>query len=353
MENNKKKECAVFEGERIALPAPRRGGFYIRIRTVALFCIFIVAVVFVCAKNGAFDELLGFFGNVWGAESESETNETEVTEITSNEVSETESVIEESCNESTEILDTETEASEEISVISLDLSEAEKGPAYIVNYTGQKLDAEGIFEMGFGGGRYSYTERPVVMILHTHTSEGYYDFDNNEPLHSITKSVVAVGERIANNLNKNGIPTVHCTVIHDGDDEIDPYESAAKTIKTMLDIYPSIEYVIDIHRLSEYGTGEGTVRTDSGTGSAQVRLTVSSEGVLTRDSLALAMHMRSRLNREGQRICMPVVYTDSEYNSWMSAYYLKIDVGAKGNLAEEAFAAGDLLSEALTKLLKK
>ena len=50
---------------------------------------------------------------------------------------------------------------------------------------------------------------------------------------------------------------------------------------------------------------------------------------------------------------MPVAFTDSEYNSWLSPYYLKLDVGAAGNSCEEALAAGEYFANALVGLLKK
>jgi stage II sporulation protein P len=140
-------------------------------------------------------------------------------------------------------------------------------------------------------------------------------------------------------------------VIHDG--KGDPYENAAETIRAMLDIFPTVEYIIDLHRLSEYDDLGRAVRTESALGSAQVRLTVSSEGILTRDSLALAMLLRSKLNRGDRRLCLPVVFTDSEYNSTATPYYLKLDVGAVGNSTQEAIAGGELFAEALIELLKK
>ena len=359
MGRDKKTECQVFDGERIVLAIPsRRRGIYVRIRTVAVICFLIIAAVYVCARNGVLDNwtLLGRSDDseqsggdrheiTKAVDSESDTEGAEESIDTETHSEETH---ESSRIESEGIIEEEAEASD---VIDVDLSRAEKGDGYIVNYTGLSIDTEGIFEIGFFGGKQNYSEHPTVMILHTHTSEGYYDLCADEPLHTVTKSVVAVGERIAYILNDNGVPTVHCTVIHDG--EGDPYENAAETIRAMLDIFPTVEYIIDLHRLSEYDDLGRAVRTESALGSAQVRLTVSSEGILTRDSLALAMLLRSKLNRGDRRLCLPVVFTDSEYNSTATPYYLKLDVGAVGNSTQEAIAAGELFAEALIELLKK
>ncbi len=232
-----------------------------------------------------------------------------------------------------------------------DLSYAEKGNGYIINYSGAQIDVEGLLEVGFQNAKYSYSERPVVLILHTHTSEGYYGMDKSNPIHTLTKSVVAVGEKIVYELNSRGISSVHCSVIHDSDGY--PYTNARETIETMLRIYPTIEYVIDLHRLDLTDEKNTPISAISPTGIAQMRLTVSSDGKKPRDNLALALALRQKLNSNNQRLCMPIVYTNSSYNAPLSQYYLKIDVGSLGNDAAEALAAAEIFAETFADVLKK
>ena len=235
--------------------------------------------------------------------------------------------------------------------VSMDMSCAERGNAYIINYTGIAVDAEGILEMGFQNAKYFYTEHPVVLILHTHTSEGYYDTDKNDPLHPMTHSVVTVGEKLAEELNSRGISTVHCTVIHDGGGS--PYSNARETIRTMLEIYPTVEYVIDLHRAELFDENGKAVKVVSPTGEGQIRLSVSSESQKSRDSLALALSLRRTLNENGQKLCMPVIFTSSAFNADLSFYYLKLDVGSVGNNVAEAISSAEKLAEAMAKILKK
>lgn len=235
---------------------------------------------------------------------------------------------------------------------SKDMSFSERGDAYIVNYSKLNPDAKGILEMGFGGGRYTYSEAPVVLILHTHTSEGYLDADGNDPFYLLNHSVLTVGERITYELSRRGIPTVHCSVIHDGDGE-DAYANAADTIATMLKIYPTIEYVIDLHRAEEQDEDGNPLKSESATGDSQIRITVSSGGGLSEESLALALCLRRELNSGEARLCMPVVFTDSKYNSDLSKYYLKVEVGTQANETAESVAAGEAFAAALADILKK
>ena len=319
----------------------------------ALVAAAIALLAFLCFF-GFSDEILNSLGGIEpsGGDNGGLTAEIVATDVKTEAMEST--VAENESKSETEIEESdETEAAVGVpDVCEKDLSLAERGDSYLINYTGKAVDAEGLLEIGFSGGRYSYTEQPVVMILHTHTSEGYYDLDPTKAIDAITKSVVAVGEAVATELNKRGIPTIHCTVIHDGEGQ-DPYTSAAETIETMLKIYPTIEYIIDLHRMTELDGGENVIRPLSTDGKAQLRVTVSGGGRRVRETLSLALCLRRELNSGGRRLCMPTVFTDNKYNSTLSRYYLKVDVGSYGNLAAEAVAAGESFAEAFASVLKK
>ena len=48
------------------------------------------------------------------------------------------------------------------------------------------------------------------------------------------KNIVAVGREMATILNQNGIPTIHCQIMHDKDSYNDAYTYSAATIKKYL-----------------------------------------------------------------------------------------------------------------------
>lgn len=355
MDYGEKKECIVFDDGDFAEIATKKKRYLSPGVRVAVWgiCIAVVALSGFAIKglalrssgstapNGNSD---GFVG----------THITEKTpEVTLKEETEHESC--ESLGGDEEISlekpDKESTTEEIDNRVSLDLSQAERGDAFIIDYSGKNPDSEGILEMGFSGGRYSYSKKPVVLILHTHTYESYWGCNENDPSDVIGNGVVSVGESIAYELNAAGIPTVHCTVIHGG--ERSAYDEAAETIKDMLKIYPSIEYVIDVHRLSDTDEKGNVIRTQSALGTAQLRITVSENGGMARDTLALALSIRQRLNSNDKRLCLPVVYTDSAYNSGLVPYYLKVDVGSMGNSRKEAEAVGIQFAEVVADLLKK
>lgn len=369
MKEMEMRKCERYDKDRIALTVPMPREYYLkRIIAIALSVAFFALSVIVCSTGiwwlTQASEGGGYQGGdaVGGGGEETEgDNKAEIPEETVEDNGDLEwypSEGEDGENEEiknpsdgTHIENT-TEVEKKDEPIKADLSLAERGDTYIINYSKLSPDVAGILEMGFSGGRYAYTEEPVVLVLHTHTSEGYYDMDRAVPTHILTRGVVAAGERLVRKLTGGGVPAVHCTVIHDGGEE-NPYRLAADTVKTMLEIYPSIEYVIDLHRLDEAGENGESVKTVSATGSAQVRITVSSGGIMQRDTLALALALRRELNSDGKRACMPVVLTDSEYNAGLVPYYLKIDLGSSGNDSSEAMEACDLLAEAIIEILKK
>lgn len=244
------------------------------------------------------------------------------------------------------------EVTEDDRAETVDLSRAEMGDGYFYNYSSKIVDAEGMLASGFAGARHSFTEQPLVMIIHTYTSQGYSDLDEDDPYHMLTKSVVAVGDRLTVELGKRGIATIHVTVIHDGEGQ-NAYEATQKTLKTMLDIYPSVELVIDLNRLDVKDESGKEIRPLSPDGAAQIRLTVSTSGKLWRDDMSLALSLRRELNRNGANLCMPVTLSDSAYNSGLSLYYVKVDVGGKANSSSEALLATSSFAEAIEDVLKK
>ena len=355
-EMKKKREFEWLTGSKKEVGFPRKkrwARLILRLLASAAAWCAIIAVVLLLGRIGLWERIYGSAGGgpVTGGQDIAEESSDE--ECTEGMVGEPETDPDggetgEPGSEGT--TDNENTSENETAVtVENDLSEAERGAGYIVNYSSRSYDIEGLLEMGFHAEYYPGSSAPIVLILHTHTSEGYADFDPDDPIGILTSSVVAVGDVLSSELNRLSIPAVHCTVIHDADG--DPYANAAETIEMMLKIYPTVEYVIDLHRMELTDSQGNIVRTRSARNSAQIRLTVSTSGVLTRGALSLAMCLREELNGDGARVCMPTVLTDSEYNAASSLYYLKLDVGSIGNTSDEARAAAVMFAEALADII--
>ena len=126
-----------------------------------------------------------------------------------------------------------------------------------------------------------------------------------------SKNVVAVGEAMAQYLNKNGVPTVHCSVMHDQVQYKDSYNRAEETIKQYLEMYPTIKLVIDLHRDSIVKSSGELVRPVTLVGdtpAAQVMCVVGSDSGDSSNprwqgNLALALKLRESLNNTYEDLC--------------------------------------------------
>ncbi len=278
---------------------------------------------------------------------QTEESDTESTDVTESETYETQSEPPIDTGER----DTAESDVEVTEVETVDISENERGDRYIINYTSKNIDIDGLLERGFVYSEQKNSQAPLVMIIHTHTSEQYFGDDGR---YYGLGGVVGIGDKINTVLNARGLSAIHCTVIHDAGEQ-NAYLAARDTIKTMLEIYPSVKYVIDVHAMElkdQNGNRQSTVLTSNG--AAQIRLTVGTdvkrEGAW-QDDLSLALALKGELNREQPRACAPVVVSHGGYNGDICPFYLMLDVGAVGNSTREAARAGENFAKALANIL--
>lgn len=263
----------------------------------------------------------------------------------------------------------------EIPIVPKDMSLISYGETYIYNDTtySPKISAllnstEAIPAFNFLNTAVYPAGDPIVLIVHTHGTEAYSEegsisySDNGELARSddITKNVVAVGAVMAGVLNDNGIKTLHCTIMHDLESYKDSYSRSAATIREYLSRYPSIQYVIDVHRDSITTSSGALIRPVTlvdGCTAAQVMCVVGSDfsGADYPDwqnNLAFALKLRSSLNTKYTNICRPVYLRSSAYNQQYAPMSMLLEVGASGNSLSEAKEAGRLAALALVDIIK-
>ena len=261
----------------------------------------------------------------------------------------------------------------ESAVVPMDLSLSSYGNSYIYNSTGYtpNIDALLAAKLSFSDDLIylSASNEPLVLILHTHATESYlpdgsisYKDTGVEMARSddISENMVAVGDVMAKMLNANGIPTLHCTLLHDKLQYKDSYARAEETIKQYLERYPSIKLVIDLHRDAVIkSTGEivRPVTSVESQPTAQVMCVVGSDWSGNacegwQDNLALALQLRERLNSKYTSLCRPTYLRSSTYNQELAPYSILLEVGACGNSLEEAKRAASLVATELALIIK-
>lgn len=262
----------------------------------------------------------------------------------------------------------------ETAIIPMDLSLSSGGNTYIYNSTGYAPDTKALLASKFNTDStppvyIANTSAPLVLIVHTHGTEAYskngaisYLDDGREIARSenISQNVVSVGAVMADIFNQNGIPTLHCTIMHDKIQYKDSYARAEATIKEYLAKYPSIKLVIDLHRDAVVkSTGElvRPVTLVDSQPTAQVMCVVGSDWggddcPNWQNNLALSLKLRDALNNKYQSLCRPSYLRASTYNQELAPFSLLLEIGASGNSLEEAQRAASLVAVELIPLIK-
>ena len=259
----------------------------------------------------------------------------------------------------------------ENAIIPIDLSMYSNGVTYINNHTGFLPDVDALLSKRLGGDEYVFwgaSDAPKVLIVHTHATESYskegaisYPSDEDEIVRSddMSETVVAVGKVVSEVLIKSGIPTLHCTVVHDSVQYKDSYKRSETTVEEYLKKYPSIKLVIDIHRDSVMTSNGDMLRPvtliDSET-VAQINCIVGSDWSGEKyenwqDNLSLALKLREELNGEYRNLCRPIELRETSYNQEASRYSLLIEIGSCGNSLDEAIRAGMIFAKSMAKII--
>lgn len=239
------------------------------------------------------------------------------------------------------------------------------GRAYITNSTDHTLSVPALQE-NFAAEL--TPEEPQILILHTHGSEAYTPAGDTDIVWSgnyrTTDSrynVVAVGDAMAEVFAEAGLSVLHDRTLYDYPSYNEAYDRSLAAIESYLAQYPSIQFILDIHR-DAIEDGEGNqykvVSTIDGVGtSAQMTLVVGSDGSGLAhpnwmENLKLAVALQQDILTEYPTLMRPILLRNSRYNQHATAGSLLVEVGAAGNSPEEAALAGRLFAEHMVEVLE-
>ena len=256
-------------------------------------------------------------------------------------------------------------------VVSLDLSADWSEGAVLENQTVYRVSEIDLLSIVLKCDGSLSSQEPLVLVLHTHSSEAYLEpnaaylvGDVGDQIYSDQedRSVLSVGAALCDTLNKNGIPTVQCSKKHGMDGTLqNAYASSEACIKAYLKRYPSIQYVVDLHRDGILDRSGALVRTEiqkSGESYGQIMAVVGSDGNGTEhpsweQNLALALQLCSRLNASTEGLCRRASLRNASYNQELAPYSLLLEIGSAGNTQEEAIRSAKLVGEELASMIKE
>lgn len=206
--------------------------------------------------------------------------------------------------------------------------------------------------------------RIEILIMHTHTTESYepferdyYEADFTSRTTELDKTVVKVGEIIAERLRAAGIGVIHDTTLHDYPQYSGAYDRSCQTVKEILAKNPDIKIVLDIHRDAiedSQGVRYAPVCEVDGENAAQVMIIVGSKNVPNYNiNLRLASMLQAKLDADYKGLARPILFADRNYNQELTHGSLLLEIGSNANSLEEAFYTAELLGLALSEMFEK
>ena len=238
------------------------------------------------------------------------------------------------------------------------------GDVYISNGSVNTFDAS-LFDGTFAA-RLSEEEGPQVLIVHTHGSEAYtmppgeeYEASSECRTTDCNYNVVRVGDEIAATLEEAGLTVLHDTTLHDYPQYSGAYDRSLASINSYLEQYPSISFVLDIHR-DAISDGEGNmykvVSNVAGVNAAQMTFVIGTDGgglehPNWRENLKLAAAVQQNLLEDYPTLMRPITVRNSRYNQHVTTGSLLVEMGAAGNSLDEALLSARLLGQALAETI--
>lgn len=201
-------------------------------------------------------------------------------------------------------------------------------------------------------------EEPQILIYHTHGTEGYSDSRKGVE----ADTVVGMGDILCEELTARGFSVIHDRTTYDyvngKDNRNYAYTTARPQIEALLEEYPSIEVVLDIHRDS----GAARRTTIGGKDTAQIMLfnglCRNADGPISylenpylEETLAFSLQL-NLLGRERYPGLMYKLYLKNyRYNMHFTGHCMLVELGTQNNTVEEAQNGVRYLAELLHELL--
>lgn len=209
-------------------------------------------------------------------------------------------------------------------------------------------------------------EGPQILIMHTHGSEAYTPdgadvYQPSDPYRTTDTeyNMVRVGEEIARVLEEAGFSVLHDTTLYDYPNYNGAYNRSLEGTQALLEQYPTIRVVMDVHRdalVGEDGTVYKTSAQVDGEKSAQVMLVMgSNDNGLThdhwRENLTLAVHLQRQLNEDWPTLARPMSLRAGRYNQHLTTGSILVEVGSHGNALQEALTAARMFARSMAQVL--
>lgn len=200
---------------------------------------------------------------------------------------------------------------------------------------------------------------PAVLIYHTHTTECYRNTAGISNTADETKNVVAVGKAMKAVFEAAGYKTIHLTEIYN-EDFSNAYSTSRAAVEKVLEQYPTIQVVLDIHRdaISSNGIDYYPVTEVDGKQAAQVMPVCGTDAKGLshpdwRKNFTYALALSREMGALYGELSRPVNLRRDRFNTHFTPYTLLLEVGSAANTLEQAIYGGELTAKAMISLWNK
>ena len=237
------------------------------------------------------------------------------------------------------------------------------GNVYINNGSDAALDASmlaGPYAAALG------ETGPQVLIIHTHATESYtmpagseYEASDTFRTTDTRCNMVRIGDEMEQVLTAAGIGVVHDRSLHDYPSYSGSYDRSLKAIEGYLEKYPTISFVLDVHRdaVQDANGNQFKLLCGEDKNAAQLEFVIGSNGGglshdLWRENLKLACAVQETLHADYPTLMRPITVRNSRYNQFKTTGSLLVEVGTAGNSLEEAVNGARLFAAGFAKTIQ-
>ena len=203
-------------------------------------------------------------------------------------------------------------------------------------------------------------EGPQVLIIHSHGSEAYtmpagqeYTATGTYRTDDTNYNVVRIGDEIASVLSEYGISVLHDRTLHDVPSYNDAYDSSLASVEDYLAKYPTLVYVLDIHRdaiQSSDGTQYKLIAQEDSR-AAQCCLVMGMVSDRWAENMSLAIAVQETLVAQSPTLMRPIAARGYRYNQHLPIDSLLVEVGAAGNSLDEAIFSARIFAKCFAETL--
>lgn len=200
------------------------------------------------------------------------------------------------------------------------------------------------------------TENPLVAIYSTHSAESYTPYSGQPSVSGSRGGVYVASSVVAETLAKENIGTVVDDTIHDSPNWNKSYSNSLATAQKLLNTYPSIKILIDMHRDAGVSKENTTVEIN-GKKAARIMFVVGSnqryEHPYWEQNLSFAEQIGEKMEELYPGLLRTVKVQNGRYNQHVSTHSVLVEMGATENTIEEVEYSASMLAEVLAEVLRK